>query len=316
MKLLADLLRCSRKTLAYTGAGLSVAAGIAMAATGSGTKGKLTLEAEPTLAHRVMAQLNRRGLLHAWVQQNHDGLPQKAGYRQEDINEIHGSWYDPSNPVVKYSGTLQSDLCEDMEMQAKTADLCIVLGTSLTGLNADQCVTKTATRSTVRVSEEKASLGSVIISPQRTSQDGAATLRIFAKADEVMAALAIELGLGPVPSAAVLRQSFPKTSRVLVPYDKEGLRSDTVKTWWDLSPGAKVKIGKFHNIEGSHQPSFQHITSDSVGTVTGRDDRTCTITVEFGGKTVKLGVWWLSTALRGGVSWLPLVNVNAKEQRE
>ncbi len=42
----------------------------------------------------------RQGLLHGWVQQNHDGLPQKAGFPQERINEIHGSWYDPGNPVA------------------------------------------------------------------------------------------------------------------------------------------------------------------------------------------------------------------------
>merc|ERR1719343_1938209 len=108
-----------------------------MAAAGStGQQKRVGKDAQPTLSHYVMAALNKRDVLHGWVQQNHDGLPQKAGYRQEDINEIHGSWFDPSNPVVKYSGTLRSDLCEDMENQADTADLVIVLGTSLTGLNA------------------------------------------------------------------------------------------------------------------------------------------------------------------------------------
>lgn len=119
--------------------------------------------------------------------------------------------------------------------------------------------------------------------------------------------------MGPTPSASVLRGRFPKESRVLVPYDEEGICSNTVKTYWDLSPGAKVKLGKFHNIEGARQPSYMHITSDTIGTVKGRDDRTCAISVEFGGKTVKLGIWWLSTAQRGGVLWLPLVNVGAKE---
>merc|ERR1719478_1122863 len=109
-----------------------------MAAVGSSGGGGMGVAGagEPTLAHCVMAELNRQNLLHGWVQQNHDGLPQKAGYKQEDINEIHGSWFDPSNPVVKYSGTLRHDLCEDMEMQATSADLVLVMGTSLTGLNA------------------------------------------------------------------------------------------------------------------------------------------------------------------------------------
>jgi hypothetical protein len=65
-------------------------------------------------------------MLQGWVQQNHDGLPQKAGYRQEDINEIHGSWFDPSNPVVKYSGSLRDDLYQHMQQQAATTDTAVV----------------------------------------------------------------------------------------------------------------------------------------------------------------------------------------------
>merc|ERR1712023_505384 len=188
VSILANLLRCSKKTLAYTGAGLSVAAGIEMAAAGSAKAKKASpLAADPTIAHCIMAELNKHDLLHGWVQQNHDGLPQKAGYRQEDINEIHGSWYDPSNPVVLYSGSLRGDLYADMKHWANTADLVLVLGTSLSGLNADQCVTKTAARSLPR---KNFSLGSVIISPQRTPEDGQASLRLFATADEVMMALA------------------------------------------------------------------------------------------------------------------------------
>merc|ERR1719240_1276325 len=106
-----------------------------MAAVGSSGGGGMGVAGagEPTLAHCVMAELNRVDLLHGWVQQNHDGLPQKAGYRQEDINEIHGSWYDPSNPVVLYSGSLRGDLFKDMKRWADTADLVLVLGTSLSG---------------------------------------------------------------------------------------------------------------------------------------------------------------------------------------
>merc|ERR1711935_1021810 len=45
----------------------------------------------------------------SWIQQNHDGLPQKAGFPQDKINEVHGSWYNPANPVVKYTGSLKDD---------------------------------------------------------------------------------------------------------------------------------------------------------------------------------------------------------------
>jgi NAD-dependent SIR2 family protein deacetylase len=317
VKLLHEMLLASRRTMAYTGAGLSVAAGIGMAAVGSsggaGTGMGVATAGEPTVSHCVMAELNRQNLLHGWVQQNHDGLPQKAGYRQEDINEVHGSWYDPSNPVVKYSGCLRGDLFDDMEKQADTADLVLVLGTSLTGLNADQCVTKTAKRSMSGLA-----LGSVIISPQRTAQDGKASLRIFAKADDVMVALAKEFGFGPraLGRARGIRKSadlFTKQSRVLVPYDCNGKLSSTVTTYWDLSTGAKFRMSSHNNIGGAKQPSDSGIKADSIGTVAGRDEKTCSITLSIGGANKKLGLWWLETAQRGGLEYLPVVNINAKE---
>jgi NAD-dependent SIR2 family protein deacetylase len=45
--------------------------------------------AKPTIGHRSLVELWRYGKLQNWVQQNHDGLPQKAGFPQECINEIH-----------------------------------------------------------------------------------------------------------------------------------------------------------------------------------------------------------------------------------
>jgi NAD-dependent SIR2 family protein deacetylase len=310
VSILANLLRCSKKTLAYTGAGLSVAAGIEMAAAGSAKAKKASpLAADPTIAHCIMAELNKHDLLHGWVQQNHDGLPQKAGYRQEDINEIHGSWYDPSNPVVLYSGSLRGDLFADMRNWAKTADLVLVLGTSLSGLNADQCAEMAAKRSMARKS-----LGSVIISPQRTPEDGKASLRIFATADEVMAALAHEFNLQARLHPDRRRAQFSSTFRVKVPYDKNGRRSDKVQTTWDLSPGARLRVSNHNNIEGAQQPSYLHITPELVGTAQPLNEPTCCISVQFGNTSMQLGVWWIDAALRGGVEYLPVVNVDAVEE--
>lgn len=322
VKILANLLRCSQKTLAYTGAGLSVAAGIEMAAAGSSKPIKSSpLEANPTIAHCVMAELNRRDLLHGWVQQNHDGLPQKAGYRQEDINEIHGSWYDPSNPVVLYSGSLRSDLFKNMQAWAKEADLVLVLGTSLSGLNADQCVTRTAERSLggdpgAKTRPRKpSSLGSVIISPQRTPEDGEAALRIFATADEVMLALAQEFNLQVPLDSKHRTMQFSSNLRVKVPYDKSGKRSEKVQTWWDLSPGARLKVSEHNNIEGAQQRAYLGITPNITGEALTVDDRTCCLSIRFPKfrSTMQLGVWWIDAALRGGVEYLPVVNVDAVE---
>lgn len=74
------------------------------------------------------------------------GLPQKAGFPQARICECHGSWYDPSNPVVKYTGSLKDHECEWMERETREADLVLVMGTSLGGLFADQVATECAGR--------------------------------------------------------------------------------------------------------------------------------------------------------------------------
>ena len=114
--LLASLLRRADNTIAYTGAGISTAAGIdcfathAKEAPAGEPEIKDWKQARPTTSHYAMAALHRAGLLKHWVQQNHDSLPQKAGYPQYALNEIHGSLHDPSNPIVPYEGTLRDDL--------------------------------------------------------------------------------------------------------------------------------------------------------------------------------------------------------------
>ena len=72
VRLLAELLKLSRKSVLYTGAGISTAAGVRDYATKSRTFafGDSPLDAEPTFAHRALAALHAAGLLHDWVQQN------------------------------------------------------------------------------------------------------------------------------------------------------------------------------------------------------------------------------------------------------
>src|SRR4051812_28671491 len=122
------LIKQSNNLIAYTGAGLSKASGIPDYATKSEEsivktqKIKSSLDAKPTYGHLVLTALERSGYMKHWIQQNHDGyafqrhlsthyhsLPQKAGFPQEKVNEIHGAWFDPSNPVVQFSGSLRTD---------------------------------------------------------------------------------------------------------------------------------------------------------------------------------------------------------------
>jgi NAD-dependent SIR2 family protein deacetylase len=46
------------------------------------------LLAVPNKGHRCLAALARHGHVWRFIQQNHDGLPQKAGMPQRLINEV------------------------------------------------------------------------------------------------------------------------------------------------------------------------------------------------------------------------------------
>lgn len=75
----------------------------------------------------------------SWIQQNHDGLPQKAGLPQHRINEIHGALYDPGNPVVQFNGGFRAEPeWRDLQGAVRKADLVLVLGTTISHMNADQ----------------------------------------------------------------------------------------------------------------------------------------------------------------------------------
>jgi len=245
VKALAALVRRSKHMCAYTGAGISTASGIddyaskAKNSVAMRRKKVSGFDALPTLAHRVLGAVFRAGHLKHWVQQNHDGLPQKAGFPPEHLNEIHGAWYDPSNPVVPMSGSLRDDLCEWMYEWEHKTDLCLAMGTSLCGMNADRMAATPAKKANPRSRKhDPACLGTVIVGLQRTQYDEVSSLRFYAKIDEVMALLARELGVvhdvrpqrdlyqPQLPPAQVVATSSDggaqRPATLVVPYDKHG----------------------------------------------------------------------------------------------
>lgn len=321
VKLLAQLLRRSQNCVAYTGAGISTASGIgdyaskakdSLIRTGKRMKPKLRnwLQAEPTLAHRVMAALVKRNNVRGWVQQNHDGLPQKAGVPQDRLNEIHGAWFDPSNPVVPMTGTLRGDLMEDLLHWERKADLVLAMGSSLCGMNADRLVVTAGKR---MAKANNSCLGSVIVSLQQTPHDTTAALRIFATIDSVMALLAEEMRLDVIPYRSVPGPSLygvAKEDRVFrVPYDRHGqrtrVRADQVP--WDLRPGATVRVttGPGEGFEGTmgDRNSDGHFRVSLPLMREGACDHGSCMTVYV------LGWWWVEAALRGGCATLPIVNM-------
>eukprot|EP00567_Pseudictyota_dubia_P003396 CAMPEP_0197435470 /NCGR_PEP_ID=MMETSP1175-20131217/3051_1 /TAXON_ID=1003142 /ORGANISM="Triceratium dubium, Strain CCMP147" /LENGTH=640 /DNA_ID=CAMNT_0042964515 /DNA_START=1078 /DNA_END=3000 /DNA_ORIENTATION=+ len=333
LEMLTNLLRVSQKTVVYSGAGISCVAGIAQAARGSdthngsnGTPIDNPLSAQPTITHHALTALWKAGLIHGWVQQNHDGLPQKAGFPQEHINEVHGSWYDPANPVVLYSGDLRSMENNWMQDDAKTADLVLVLGTSLSGLTADEVATKAADRS-----KHGRSLGMVVINLQQTPQDHKASLRIFGRSDDIFVAVMDRLSIDPLPTPLPTFHSvLTKIRRALVPYNDMGeLIPEEQKTcsgrlqrkmWLDLQPGEAICITDGHNLYGSDQDEYKLINRSKnagqpKGVVVGWDDETCSIHLQIQGVHMEMGQWWLEAAIRGGPIKLPIVNLYPKYER-
>jgi len=299
--------------VAYTGAGISTSSGIGDYATQSEKttvkqpKIRDPFDAQPTPAHRVLSAMFHSNLLHHWVQQNHDGLPQKAGFPPENLNEIHGACYDPSNPVVPMSGSLRSDLFKGMIEWERKADLVLALGTSLCGMNADRLVTTVSSKA----ASGKA-LGSVIVSLQRTVHDDTASLRIFATLDDVFIRLAKELGLElPPPKSYV--PSYPKEAEVAldvfsVPYDRNGrLSTRDERLTWSLKPGSRVRVtqGPGEGFEGEMQKK--------------RDDGHYVVQLPCiregdprhgkGFVSYVLGSWWVQSAAAGLAPVLPIVNV-------
>jgi len=323
--LLAQLVRKASRSVVYAGAGLSTASGVGDYATRNRDNSVLAkhvcqrrgfilpCDARPNLGHLVVAAMTQAGCLWRVVQQNHDGLLQKAGVPQHFINEIHGSWFDPSNPVVKMTESVRNDLYEDTCVVDREADLVLVLGSSLAGMNTDRIVRSCAKRAQqVKCSEKR--LGSVIVSLQRTPHDAESSLRIFATIDSVMALLAKELALEVADSG---QKSVPEVSQdqqadaavvedvFSIPYDVDGklveghnppLRVLDLREGTELiitngaDKGQKaVILGK--HAEGHYKVGVQR-AEDKAGVMSIRH----------------LGRWWVDSAVAGEVPQVPLVS--------
>ena len=307
MEIIANLIKKSKCVVAYTGAGLSRAAGIGdygskaeNSIVNNVPKLKSAFDAQPTYAHHVIAKLEENDLVHYYVQQNHDGLPQKAGFPQEKMNEIHGAWYDPSNPVVQFSGSLRSDLFKMMTKVEKKVDFCLCLGTSLSGMNAD----RTAWTPAKKFVENREGNGTIMINLQRTKIDKFSTIRVWAKLDDAFKLLVQKLGL----DMTNLR-SAPKLDNdvVYIPYDEEGkyLGKDCKKLMkLDFSIGAKVKI--------VHPDSS---VFGEIGEIYAKYDDHYTLKLPSSKKNkfsyFALGTWWVDVAVRGALPQFSFANVNA-----
>jgi len=350
VKVLAAMVRASRHTVVLSGAGISTSAGIRDYASKAGTRSvaaagvrehsqgtpfepKDSIDARPTLAHRALAAMHRAGLVQGWVNQNHDGLAQRAGMPQSAVTEIHGSWLDPTNPVVPMQGALKASCAQALHDHCERADLVVCLGTSLSGLSADRLASRAGRQAEAEgFNPEGQSLGVAIIALQQTRLDGVASVRIFERCDVVMEALARELGVrvpreAPASQAAAVAHGEAMWT---LPMDAlTGVASPSAQTVLDLRPGARVRLASGNAplaSEGARGTVIGRTRSGDFCIRVDPDD----VEVEAGesagndargfdsgaqgraqGRSTALGAWWIDEALRGGIEHFPLVPAGA-----
>ena len=217
--------------------------------------------------------------------------------------------------MVCYDGNLKSDQFAKMKEAADTADLVLVIGTSLSGLNSDRMALAPAKRSL-----SGRSLGTVIVNLQQTSCDGVATLRVFSDTDRLfemlMASLSAPLEVCPVV--------VPQEMRALVPYNRQGRRAARgPRMWLDLTKGQRIRLAPDHNCQGARQPVYLHIGASAPhvyrgsvrqpgpgeGTVVRYSPKQCGWELQVEGVSMLLGGWWLAAAARGDVPSLPVINL-------
>jgi len=354
--ILAGLLLKSQNAIVYTGAGISTASGIDDYASNADKSTikfdrphlKTHWHALPTFSHYALVSLHQQKLIKYWIQQNHDGLPQKAGYPQHMLNEIHGAWYDPSNPVVQMSGHLREDLFQDVKKWEEQTDLCLALGTSLAGMSCD-CVVTTVGNNAKRsffketTSEKSNKIGAVIIGLQQTQHDSLCCLRIFAKLDDAMESLLNTLQITPTVArelVPVVYQTpvFPIANQSLlhfglleadvfwIPYDqktgqclnKRGDPASNTEEYSDcedrsLSVVDSAAFSILDLRDGSKVELTMGPHKGAVGEVMGKNFEghykiTFRVTEKKFPLCSVLGLWWLQAAIEGTVTAIPVVN--------
>jgi len=182
------------------------------------------ISALPTPTHMALVVMLKRGLIHHIISQNLDGLHRKSGVPKEQISELHGNSnveYCSScrreylrdfgvqtgsssaknhqtgrrcvaanccgllcDTIINFGEQLPLEMVEQGFAQSRTADVHIVLGSSLTVSPACNMPKET-----------KTSNGKLaIVNLQRTPLDSMADIRVHCGISEFIAALSAELG--------------------------------------------------------------------------------------------------------------------------
>jgi len=116
-----------------------------------------------------------------------------------------------------------------MERLEKEVDLSLVLGTSLSGMNADRMASTPAKRML-----RKQALGTVLVNLQQTWMDDICAIRVWAKLDVAFKILADKLGLLDQVVTHEVPWNIPANHVALVPYNAEGKLDNTCRMMLDM----------------------------------------------------------------------------------
>ncbi|KAI0850573.1 DHS-like NAD/FAD-binding domain-containing protein [Daldinia vernicosa] len=194
-----------------------------------------TLQAVPTATHMALVELQNRGILKYLISQNCDALHRKSGILPDKISELHGNnnreycedcgkeyirdfravaSYEKTvhdhrtgrkctrcggalrDSIVNFGEYLPAEPLRLARNHAKKADLCLVLGSSLTVPPASGIPEMVGTRKAAKLA---------ICNLQDTPLDGLADQRIYSKADELMTRVMAKLDI-PIPRFILRRR--------------------------------------------------------------------------------------------------------------
>ncbi|RMJ16569.1 hypothetical protein CDV36_003720 [Fusarium kuroshium] len=199
------------------------------------TKAVSTLQAIPTPSHMALLELQNQGIMKYLVSQNCDGLHRRSGIRPDMISELHGNsnreyckdcgkdyirdfravaTYEKTvrdhrtgrtctrcggllhDSIINFGEDLPADAFQLATDHAEKADLCLVLGSSLT-------VTPASGIPQICGMSRKARL--VICNLQNTPFDRISEMRVYSEADNLMTRVMQGLEL-PIPTFILKRR--------------------------------------------------------------------------------------------------------------
>ena len=185
---LKDLVRMSKRTVVYTEA-VTQEAPLGHYGTGqcalSHKQDVKTLPSDKVPpSYQGLARLAHAGLIHAWVQLGHDGLPQKCGF-PGPIREVYDSWRDHHKDGYKEELNVV-----DAELGQADLVLVVTFGSTFSGSSA-KVVSQVAGRMYGSIGR---CLGLVVLGQAETGLDALATVRLNLTPEEAVSGLVTKLG--------------------------------------------------------------------------------------------------------------------------